>query len=429
MKPIDTSQLKNADYIGSVQNLYFLKDPPGFMVCETTSGGSVFDVGTIFSIVGSDVNRAAIRHKIYSLLSDPKEWQALCSELNKTSSDARLSEYINSNLAKKFQTEGAKTHHIGLVDKESGIVYEKGQFPEKLSKYVMVKQYNVIKPKLVTYMSNNLWDYSEYFTKDKSLIPLENIVRFGLTPASSVLKKYLKMNDKERSAFLKELGLTKELTAWERFNMPTVDFTTKYEPEDRNLSLQEALYITGFKGEQFFDIMRMAILGSLMVSRFFEGLGLFLWDIKWELAVEGGELVFVDTIDTDSVRVTSQIEYNGSLYMVHFNKQSMRDYYVIKHAEWYKAVNDTKAKAKGLGVSFTEILKDGQIKGIYPPTPVVDKEFLDIQKAKQEIIVSDISGKVSNEETRKEINKIGQEELAYYQKTGGIEQISALNKR
>jgi phosphoribosylaminoimidazole-succinocarboxamide synthase len=427
---INTSQLKKTDYNGSVQNLYFLKEPDGYMVCETTSGGSVFDVGTIFSIEGSDISRAAIRHKIYSLLSDPVQWKALCSELsNKPNTDKILLEYINSNLAKRFQSEGAKTHHIGLVDEYSGVVYQRGQFPEKLSKYVLVKRYNVIKPRLVKYMSNNLWDYSEYFNKDGSLIPLENIVRFGLTPSSSVLKKYLKMRDKEKSTFLLELGLSKELTAWERFNVPTVDFTTKYEPEDRNLSLQEALYITGFKGEQFFNIMNMAILGSLMVSRFFEEIGLFLWDIKWELAIDNGELVFVDTIDTDSVRVTTQIEYKGSQYHVHFNKQSMRDYYAIKHPDWYKAVNDTKAKAKDIGVSFTEILKDGQIKGIYPATPVVDKGFLEIQKAKQETIVSYIVGRISGEQTREKINKIGLEELEYYQRTGGLDKISALNIR
>jgi len=428
MTIINTSQLQNPDYNGSVQNLYFLKDNIGYMVCETTSGGSVFDVGTIFAIEGSDVSRAVVRHKIYSLLSDPNQWKALCADLNKTSIEPRLLEYINSDLSKKFQSEGAKTHHVGLVDKTTGKVYESGTFPPELSKYVMVKRYNVIKPKLVSYMLNNLWDYSEYFHKDNSLIPLENIVRFGITPGSSVLKRYQKMNEAQKIAYLKELGRDHELKAWERFSMPTVDFTTKYEPQDRNLSLQEALYITGFEGEQFFNIMRMTILGSLMVSRFFGELRLYLWDIKWELAVDKGELVFVDTIDTDSVRVTSNIEYKGGHYQVHFNKQAMRDYYTIKHSDWYWAVNKTKTQALEQGVSFVDILKEGQKNGQYPATPVVDKDFLEIQKNKQETLVSYIVGKISVEQAREAINKIGLDELNYYEKTGGMEQIEALNK-
>lgn len=432
MKAIDVSQLQKADYKGSVQNLYFLSEPKGYMVCETTSGGSVFDVGTIFSIEESGINRAAIRHKIYSLLSDPNEWKALYDDLRKKPLETKISEYITSGLAKEFQTNGAKTHHIGLVDKDTGTVYGVGSFPKDLTRYVLVKRYNVIKPKFI----NNQWEYSGYINnKNGSIIPLENIVRFGFTPASSLYKKYLKMNDKEKSEYLNKIStnivnysIIAGLSGWDTFKMPSIDFTTKYEPEDRNLSLREALNIIGSDENQFANINRMAILGSLMVSRFFSRIGLFLWDIKWELAIDNGELVFVDTIDTDSIRVTTEIKYNGNHYHVHFNKQSMRDYYTIKHPDWFEAVNKTKAQARELGVSFVEILTEGQQKGLYPQTPVVDKVFLEIQKAKQETIVSYIIGRIDIEKARKEISKIGCEELDYYQSTRGFEEIDRFNQ-
>ena len=39
-----------------------------------------------------------------------------------------------------------------------------------------------------------------------------------------------------------------------------------------------------------------------------EKMGLKLWDLKWEFAKDGDDLVFVDTIDTDSFRATSVLE-------------------------------------------------------------------------------------------------------------------------
>ena len=65
--PLDS--LNDPFYEGSVQRLYAIPDEPDYMVTETTAGGSVFDVGTIFSIEGSDVARAVFRHVLYSNLS------------------------------------------------------------------------------------------------------------------------------------------------------------------------------------------------------------------------------------------------------------------------------------------------------------------------------------------------------------------------
>ena len=70
--PLDS--LSEPFYEGSVQRLYAINDEPKYMVTETTAGGSVFDVGTIFSIEGSDVARAVFRHVLYTNLSKPETW-------------------------------------------------------------------------------------------------------------------------------------------------------------------------------------------------------------------------------------------------------------------------------------------------------------------------------------------------------------------
>ena len=133
---------RDPDYVGSVQKLYFLKENPGSMVFETTSGGAVFDVGTIFSIDSSDKCRVAFRHKIFSLMASPGSWKNVKSileqKLNKTYF-AYLSDALND-----FTKHGAKTHHLGMVD-ESGKIF-KGAFPKQISNYILVKKYQVHKP-------------------------------------------------------------------------------------------------------------------------------------------------------------------------------------------------------------------------------------------------------------------------------------------
>jgi hypothetical protein len=47
-------------------------------------------------------------------------------------------------------------------------------------------------------------------------------------------------------------------------------------------------------------------------------------------------------------------------YFVHFNKQAMRDYYKIMHAEWYNAVNEAKKIAAQSGRPFRRFYPKGR---------------------------------------------------------------------
>ena len=426
---VDLSRYAGAvpDYQGSVQELYQLGENPEWMLCRTTPGGSVFDVGTIFSIPKSDVCRTAIRHKIYSLLGSAAEWQAIEGQiLEQYSSDSEYLEFLSQGILEEFKTRGAATHHLGMLDKDSGELYS-GEFPPGPSQYVIVKKYQVIKPERVSFLSRRLWDYSGYSGRDGYVIPLENIVRFGVTPGSSIYKKYLRLGDRDKKAYLDELGLKDQLAPWTMFPAPIVDFTTKYEPEDRSLSLQEAFYISGCGGEMFKDIIRMSALGSLLVSRFFAQLGLLLWDLKWEIARDGDRLVFVDTIDTDSIRVTSRVEYRDRPYFVNFNKQSMRDYYKILHPQWFEAVQSAKAEADKSGRSFLDHLGEGQDKGYYPRTPEVDPDFTAIQEDKFGALLKFLAGVAGAAGTVEALAGIGAREIKYYEANGALEEFAKIN--
>ena len=237
-KKVDLSKLKTPDYKGSVQNLYYLKKDDNFMVCETTSSGSVFDVGSIFSIPGSDLCRTAFRHAIYTQLQSPKTWQTVKQKFQEEyENNTRFLDFLGiksadstksasrKSLLKQFQSHGAPTHHLGMVDPTTGMVF-KDSFPPQISPFVLVEKFKIIKPEQVSYHSNHFWDYSPYKGQTGHVIPLENIVRFGITSGSSIYRKYLHMEEKQRRLFLKELGV-ENLPLWRFFPATLVDFTSK----------------------------------------------------------------------------------------------------------------------------------------------------------------------------------------------------------
>lgn len=426
---IDLSNLREPDYVGSVQYLYFLEDHPDMMVCQTTSGGSVFDVGTIFTIPDNDKCRAVLRHKIYTLLETPQAWSEVFQTITEKYKDnPTLSEFLlNSQLLNHLLKNGAATHHIGMVDMTTGEVV-RGKFPENPGPYVVVKKYRVIRPASITYQTQHLWDYSPYHGADRYVIPLEVIVRFGITPGSSIFRKYQKMSPEQKEKYLAGLCLQSEMQPWQQLPAALVDFTTKYEPEDRNLSLQEALYVCSANGETLLNIIRMAMLGATLVSEFFRHLSLTLWDLKWEIARHGDNLVFVDTIDTDSVRVTGKIQYAGNSYHVHFNKQSMRDYYRLLYPEWIQAIDAAKSEAKKSGHPFHEHLNKGQAIGKYTRTPEIQEEFVTIQRSKCNVLLAYTLGHLSTKEAAKKLHMIGEEEISFYERAGKLDEFSELNR-
>ncbi|NQV42306.1 MAG: hypothetical protein HQ506_08135 [Candidatus Marinimicrobia bacterium] len=417
----------NPYYNGSVQKLYSVIDDPDSLVSETSMGGSVFDVGTIFDIKGSDTARAGFRHLVYQSLMDVNEWQDIEPYIKaRWGEDYFQNEGIIKQTLEKVKKTGLKTHHQGMIGPDDEKLYA-SSFPEELSNLTMIKKYNIYKPDPVTFMKSHLYDYEKYYGNDQFVIPLEQIVRFGVTSGSSILRKYKALSDSGKKAYLRELGVDNELVPWQTFESPLIDLTTKYEPEDRNISRQEALLVSGIGGDLFSESLVRAILASFMVHRIFDRMGLNLWDLKWEIARDGQDLVFVDTLDTDSVRATLNCKVEGHNYIVNFNKQAMRDYYIIVHDDWYEAVNKTKKEAAQSGENFTEILKRGQAEGLYPETPVVDEAFMKIQEDKYLVIKNFITGKGSGEGYKQEVADVARREVEYFLNTKNKELYKKLN--
>jgi len=424
---IAIDQLGEPFYTGSVQRLYGIPGADDYMVAETTSRGSVFDVGSIFEVPGSDVSRAVFRHMLYSKLEETATWDAVAARIEKdVELDGAYSKLLLEGLLQSLRKTGARTHHAGMIDRASGKVVTSGA-PESPSAFNIVRRFQIMKPEVVDVLGGKLFDYSAFPHANGFVVPLEYIVRFGITGASSIYRYYQSLTDADRQNYERELGVSKPLEAWQMLDKPISDCTTKFEPEDRNLSRQEALTLCGLTGEQYRDSLKLAVLGAWAVRSVLEPIGLLLWDLKWEFAKDGDDLVFVDTIDTDSFRATRFVEHEGLKVVAHFNKQSIRDYYRIVHSDWINAVNAAKKRAKQEGVAFTELLKAGQASGTYPDTPQIDHSFLALQERKMTLIRDYMLGKESSEVVDAALLDCAREELAFYMGLGKMEAFLQLN--
>ena len=410
-----------------MQRLFAIRDEPSLMVTQTTERGSVFDVGALFEIPGHDVNRAVFRHVLYSRMGESAIWEEVRDSIGKSSDlDPDYKIELLSGPLEEFCRGGAKTHHMGMLDAVTGDMFERG-LPKNPSPYNVVRRFEILKPTRVDILGASLFDYSVFPKSDGYVVPLEFIVRFGITSASSVYRKYLKMGQAEQKLFEQELGVDDSLQAWQYLSRPITDFTTKFEPTDRMLSKQEALMVSSLSGKGFKDASKLAVLGAWAVRHLVEGMGLSLWDIKWEFARQGDELFYVDTIDTDSFRATLEVEFEGKRILHHCNKQAMRDYFHLLHDDWIAAINETKAKADELGVAFTELLSEGQESGTYPQTPEVPSEFIWIQQQKMTTIRDYMLERIDSAAATAALQTIAQQEVAFYRDAGKLDELLSIN--
>jgi phosphoribosylaminoimidazole-succinocarboxamide synthase len=403
------------------------------MVCETTAAGSVFDVGSIFDIPGSDVARATFRHALYTRMGKPETWvkvqEAIQKEIDSPGCPAEAKSFLEDLMAgplEKMVVEGARTHHIGMMDAETGAIGA-GVMPGAPSTFNVVRRFPVMKPVQKAFLGSFVYDYAMFYQAATYVIPLEYIVRFGITGGSSVLRKYATLSDADKKAYENELGLSQTMQAWQFLPRPIFDLTSKHEPEDRNVTKQEATLMSGMEAEAFVSTIKLSLLGAWAVRQLLDEIGLLLWDLKWEFAVDEGEFYFVDTIDTDSFRATAFLETEGKKLVVHYNKQSMRDYYKIAEAEWFAGVNEAKKLAQKTGTPFTKVLKEGQASGKWPHTPVVHPEFLTLQARKMDIIRQHVLGTTPAEESKAALREVGEAEVDFYRQRGFFDEYCKAN--
>lgn len=117
---------------------------------------------------------------------------------------------------------------------------------------------------------------------------------------------------------------------WEdQFTLPVIEFSTKREPQDRILSLDEANDMIGSHNTA--EMYRLAHSTAVLLRTLLSSSGMVLWDGKFEFAVDDGEVILVDSIGPDELRVT----LDGEI----LSKQYLRNCYLDLGWSW---PNDTK---------------------------------------------------------------------------------------
>ncbi|MEM0896226.1 MAG: phosphoribosylaminoimidazolesuccinocarboxamide synthase [Verrucomicrobiota bacterium] len=412
-------------YQGSVQNLYAVPGSDAQLVCETTKGGSVFDVGSIFEIEQNDVARSIFRHVTYTALGKPETWAGVRAAIaDDETMDPAVSDALRGGVLAGMEESGALTHHLGMLDAKTGEVIS-GRLPENPSRFNVVRRFTVHRPERGHFLNRVIQDYRKFVGISGHVVPLECLVRFGITSGSSIYRKYQDMSEAAKKAFEVELGAFEELRSWEMLSTPILDFTSKFEAQDRPVSRQEAFLMSGLTSQQFDALGQLALLGAWAVRNMVGGLGLTLWDLKWEFAIDGDSLLFVDTIDTDSIRATMEMEHDGDRVAIHFNKQSMRDYYHVMHQPWLDAVAEAKADSARTGESFNAILTTRQAEGDAPTNPNVDEGFLEIQKEKMAAVRDGIT---TEDDVSERLKACAKREIKFYEDREKFGKILNINR-
>lgn len=142
--------------------------------------------------------------------------------------------------------------------------------------------------------------------------------------------------------------------------------------------------------ETFNKVVELLLLSTVQVNAFLATTNLELWDLKWELAITDSEIVIVATIDHDSMRLTLSLHHElAGPCVVHFNKQSVRDYYKTFHVDWHAALEDAKRRSNLPGSGpFKDVYNEGIAAGTYPEPPGLDEEFADLQSRKCALVTA-----------------------------------------
>jgi len=434
---VDLSILKGSPtYEGSVQDLFSFEDSGReYFLCRTSESGSVFDVGTIFSVPNSDIMRTVFRHILYTSMENPETWKAIGEDDIKTcyKDDEIVKDLLDGDLLAEFREKGMMTHHVGMVDHESGKIVQ-GEMPDPPTAMVVIEKFPVYKPARFSMWGRYGWDYHDYFQAGRKVISLEHVFRLGSPGGSSLLKRFDRAKPEGADAvkkFLQDVGLEEEPVEWDMFGNMIYDCTTKYEPSDRQLSWQETIHLSGVSGELFEKVAKTLVFSTIYAKKFFAQLGFELWDLKWECAVDGGDIIVVDTLDPDSVRVTGTVDYEGREVYIHFNKQSIRDYYRLCRTEWYDSVNEAKklARTDPKGRDFMAVYREKVEAGEFPDIPEYDPVFGKIQSRKYGVMVDPLTGAMSWEDAKKEARDLMLQEIEYYKERGKLDQFLKMNAK
>ena len=244
-----------------------------------------------------------------------------------------------------LEAEGIPTHYEGVVIDDSekddvvdiGTAIEAGEQPREMA--IALTQV----PDLPH--GPDGYDYDAYHDEadENSLVPLEIVFR-NTVPLGSSLRKRSEPADH---------GLDRETWPAEAVDLPepVVEFSTKYEEQDRYLSRGEADRIAG--RADVADLESIAREVNDLLNRRAAEAGFVHEDGKIECLYYEGEIRVADVVGTfDENRFSSDGQ--------EVSKEVIRQYHKRTQPEWVEAVGAAKAQASADGTADWKSLCDRQ---------------------------------------------------------------------
>jgi len=220
-----------------------------------------------------------------------------------------------------LERKGIETHYRGVVENGEVIEIKDASFPprEMAIDIARVPELNYTYGK---------YDYRKYYenAEENYVIPLEIIFR-NTIPIGSSLRGRMSPE---------ECGI--DLENWPdkdiQLKSPMVEFSTKYEDQDRYLQQEAAEEIA--RGEKNIKEMTgIALEVNDIISKKSEKSNMIHHDGKIECICSNGRIIVGDIVGTlDENRFT----YKGRA----ISKEILRQYYINKYSEWVKLVLEAK---------------------------------------------------------------------------------------
>jgi phosphoribosylaminoimidazole-succinocarboxamide synthase len=279
--------------------------------------GSVKDLEVLQEAAGNQAGRGRF---VFSDRYSVFDWGEMPDHIpNKGKSLCLVSAYFLESLEKK----GVKTHYLGLVEDGKAKRLDQLDAPSGTMEFKLLR---VIEPT----ETEGAFDYS-VFNRERTnlLIPLEVIYRNALPPGSSVFKRL-----KDGSLKLEDIGLEEMPQPGQVLDKALLDFSTKLEPSDRYLSLEEAQRICDLSDDELEKMKETTLAANDLISEEAGRLGLFNEDGKMEFGFDSDRnLMLVDALGTlDECRFTFEgFPVSKEVARIHYRK-----------TDWFKDVEKAK---------------------------------------------------------------------------------------
>ena len=222
------------------------------------------------------------------------------------------------------------THYLGVV--EDGEVKELGECGSPPTEMAI----ELTQVPDLPYLGDGAYDYDAYHDAagENYLIPLEIVFRNTVPEGSSLRSR----------GSPAEYGLDMEAWPDEVVDLPepVVEFSTKYEEQDRYLARPEADRIAGAADLE--DLEDLALAVNDVLNRRAEERGFVHEDGKIECLYHDGEIRVADVVGTFD---ENRFSYRGQ----EISKEVVRQYYKRTDPEWVEAVSAAKERSREEGVA------------------------------------------------------------------------------